>query len=192
MRIIRITDDPIPEWDESLVLPDGEVGEIAVKGPVVTRSYLHRPQKTAEAKIREGEHIWHRMGDLGYLDEVGRLWFCGRKKHRVETAKGLMLPVQCEAIFNHHPRARRTAVVGVGALGQQRPVLIVEPKEGQAPSTAAEKRQFVDELLALGAEHEITRDIRDVLFHPDFPVDVRHNAKIQREKLAVWAEERIR
>jgi len=192
IRIIRITDDPIPEWDESLVLPDGEVGEVAVKGPVVTRSYLHRPEKTAEAKIREGEQVWHRMGDLGYYDDDGRLWFCGRKRHRVETAKGLMLPVQCEAIFNHHPGARRTAVVGVGALGQQRPVLIVEPREGQAPSTAAERRRFVDELLALGAAHEITRDIRDVLFHPDFPVDVRHNAKIQREKLAVWAEERIR
>jgi acyl-CoA synthetase (AMP-forming)/AMP-acid ligase II len=192
IRIIRITDDPITEWDASLVLPDGEVGEIAVKGAVVTRSYLHRPQETAEAKIYEGEAVWHRMGDLGYFDGQGRLWFCGRKRHRVETAKGLMLPVQCEAIFNHHPGARRTAVVGVGKLGGQRPILIVEPKEGRMPTTQAERRRFVDELLALGAAHEITRDIGDVLFHPDFPVDVRHNAKIQREKLAVWAEEQLR
>jgi acyl-CoA synthetase (AMP-forming)/AMP-acid ligase II len=187
IRIIRITDEAIPEWDASLVLPDGEVGEIAVKGPVVTRSYLHRPQQTAGAKIYEGKEVWHRMGDLGYFDGQGRLWFCGRKKHRLETAKGLMLPVQCEAIFNHHPRARRTAVVGVGEPGRQRPILIVEPHENEMPRSEAEKREFADELLTLGAAHELTRDIGDVLFHPDFPVDVRHNAKIQREKLAVWA-----
>jgi acyl-CoA synthetase (AMP-forming)/AMP-acid ligase II len=187
VRIIRITDDPIPEWDTSLVLPDGEVGEIAVKGPIVTRSYLHRPQKTAESKIYEGEQVWHRMGDLGYWDGEGRLWFCGRKKHRVETARGLMLPVQCEAIFNRHPDAARTAVVGLGPLGQQRPVLIVEPHEGKMPRTEADRRRFVDELLALGKAYKLTAEIDDVRFHPGFPVDVRHNAKIQREKLGVWA-----
>ena len=192
IRVIRITDDPIPEWNESVVLTQGEVGEIVVKGPVVTRTYLHRPKQTAAAKIREGDEIWHRMGDLGYFDQAGRLWFCGRKKHRVETAKGLVLPVQCEAIFNHHPNALRTAVVGVGPLGQQRPVLIVEPHEGKLPANDATKAAFVDEMLSLGSEHEITRDIRDVLFHPDFPVDVRHNAKIQREKLAVWATGHLR
>ena len=192
IRVIRITDDPIPEWDQALVLPQGEVGEIVVKGPVVTRVYLHRPKQTAAAKIREGGDIWHRMGDLGYFDQAGRLWFCGRKKHRVETAKGLMLPVQCEAIFNQHPNASRTAVVGVGPLGQQRPILIVEPRENKMPADEAAKKAFVDEMLALGAEHEITRDIRDVLFHPDFPVDVRHNAKIQREKLAIWAPRHLR
>jgi acyl-CoA synthetase (AMP-forming)/AMP-acid ligase II len=187
IRIIRITEETIPEWRKDLVLPDGEVGEIVVKGPVVTRTYLHRPQQTAEAKIREGEQVWHRMGDLGYLDEQGRLWFCGRKKHRVETKEGLLLPVQCEAIYNQHPDAARTAMVGVGPYGSQRPVLIVEPNEGKMPGNDAEKEQFIAKLLALGAKHAITRGIRDVLFHPDFPVDVRHNAKIQREKLAVWA-----
>jgi acyl-CoA synthetase (AMP-forming)/AMP-acid ligase II len=192
IRIIRITDDPIPEWDESLVLPQGEVGEIVVKGPVVTRTYLHRPKQTAAAKIREGDEIWHRMGDLGYFDQAGRLWFCGRKKHRVETVNGLMLPVQCEAIFNHHPNAFRTAVVGVGPLGHQRPILIVETREGKMPADERAKEAFVKEMLALGAKHDITRDIHDVLFHPSFPVDVRHNAKIQREKLAVWASRHLR
>ena len=192
IRVIRITEDPIPEWDPSMVLPDGQVGEIVVKGTVVTRRYLHRPRQTAAAKIREGDEIWHRMGDLGYFDPQGRLWFCGRKRHRVETAQGLLLPVQCEAIFNLHPDAFRTAVVGVGARGRQRPILIVEPQPGKMPRDEDARAAFIEQLLKLGAGNEKTRGIRDVLFHPNFPVDVRHNAKIQREKLAVWAEGQLK
>ncbi len=192
IRIIRITDDPIAEWDDGLLLPQGEVGEIVVKGPVVTRVYLNRPQQTAAAKIQDADGIWHRMGDLGYLDEKGRLWFCGRKAHRIETLQGLMLPVPCEAIFNHHPDVIRTALVGVGEQGQQRPVLIVEPRADKTPTTKARWEKFIAELLVLGAEHEQTRPIQDVLFCPSpFPVDVRHNAKIQREKLALWAETQL-
>ena len=184
IRIIRITDDPIPQWDEGLVLPTGEVGEIVVKGPVVTRTYLHRPRETAKAKIQDSGGIWHRMGDLGYQDAEGRLWFCGRKSHRVETTEGLMLPVPCEAILNHHPAVLRTALVGVGPRGQQRPVVAVELR----PGVTAPREQIAAELRDMAAQHPITRPIQEVLFRPDFPVDVRHNAKIQRAKLAVWAE----
>ncbi len=188
LRVIRILDEPIPEWRDDLVLPAGEVGEIVAKGPVVTRVYVNRPDETAHAKIIDADGVWHRMGDVGYFDEQGRLWFCGRKSHRVETAAGRVFPVPCEAIFNRHPDVARTAVVGVGELGEQTPVLVVEPREGAWPASAAQRERFVKELLALGAEHEKTRSIREVLFHRSFPVDVRHNAKIRREVLAEWAE----
>ncbi len=196
LRVIRISDDPIPTWDDALVLPAGPigpatVGEVVVKGAMVTREYLNRPDKTAAAKIRDKDGVWHRMGDLGYFDAEGRLWFCGRKAHRVETAEGRLLPVPCESIFNAHPAVARTALVGVGPRGQQRAVLVVElkPEHGRTP---LERQKMTLELLALGTEHPHTRPIRDVLFYPDvFPTDVRHNAKIQREKLAVWAEERL-
>ncbi len=186
VRIIPISDDPVAWWDESLELPAGELGEIAVKGPVVTREYLHRPEQTSLAKIRDDDGVWHRMGDLGYFDRRGRLWMCGRKAHRVETAEELLLPVPCEAIFNAHPEVNRTALVGVGPLGQQTPVLVVELKSGQIPA-GPEKQRLIDELLHLGQQYEHTRSINTFLFHPSFPVDVRHNVKIQREKLAVWA-----
>ncbi|HDQ34838.1 MAG TPA: peptide synthase, partial [Chloroflexi bacterium] len=174
IRIIRITDAPITEWDESLVLPQGEVGEVAVRGAVVTREYLNRPEKTARAKIRQGDAIWHRMGDLGYFDAEGRLWFCGRKDHRIETAKGLVLPDPCEAIFNLEPRVYRTALVGVGERGAQRPVLVVEPQPKHFPHTAAARKALTRALLERGAEHAATRAIREVLYYPrGFPVDVR-------------------
>ncbi len=187
IRIIPISDAAIERWDDSLALPAGEVGEIVVSGPVVTREYLHRPEQTRLAKIYNADgSVWHRMGDVGYFDSRGRLWMCGRKAHRVETEAGLLLPVPCEAIFNAHPRVARTALVGVGPLGRQRPVLVVELASGAIPAKQ-ERQRLVDELLALGRQAEHTRPITEFLFHASFPVDVRHNVKIQREKLAVWA-----
>jgi acyl-CoA synthetase (AMP-forming)/AMP-acid ligase II len=159
-----------------------------VKGSVVTQLYLNRPQKTAEAKIYEVDgSVWHRMGDLGYIDTKGRVWVCGRKSHRVETADGLLLSIQAEAIFNQHPLVKRTALVGLGQYGHQKPVLVVELETGSKRASGAVRQQIIDELLALGAQHDHTRAIQTTLFHDAFPVDVRHNAKIQREKLAEWA-----
>jgi len=193
LRIIKITDAPIAAWDEALVVPTGEIGEIVVKGPVVTRSYLNRPEKTAAAKIRQGTDVWHRMGDLGYFDDQGRLWFCGRKAHRVTSATGPMYPVLCETIYNHHPDVYRTALVGIGPESDQEPVLIVEPKPDRVPKDILARQRFTMELLALGAEHPHTRAIQTVDFYPDvFPTDVRHNAKIQRGKLAVWTAQQHR
>ncbi len=189
VRVIRITDAAIPTWDDGLLLPQGEIGEIVVKGTVVTRVYLHRPEQTALAKIQDRDGgVWHRMGDVGYFDDQGRLWFCGRKAHRVTTRDEVLFPVPCETIFNFHPDVNRTALVGVGPQGRQRPFLLVEPRQGHMPTSLLEKQKFTLELLALGVEYNHTRDIQDVLFYPDiFPTDVRHNAKIQREKLAAWA-----
>ena len=188
LRVIRLTDAVIPTWDEGLVLPPGQIGEIVVKGSVVTQLYLNRPQKTAEAKIYEVDgSVWHRMGDLGYIDTKGRVWVCGRKSHRVETADGLLLSIQAEAIFNQHPLVKRTALVGLGQYGHQKPVLVVELETGSKRASGAVRQQIIDELLALGGQHDHTRPIQTILFHDAFPVDVRHNAKIQREKLAEWA-----
>jgi olefin beta-lactone synthetase len=192
IKTIVTTDEVIANWDEGLVLPSGQIGEIVVKGPVVTRTYLNRPEQTASAKIREGDEIWHRMGDLGTFDERGRLWFCGRKAHRVTTAQGTLYPVMCEAIFNQHPGVNRTALVGVGPDHDQTPVLVVEPLLDAFPTTVLDRQRFTLELLALGAVHERTSAIEHVLFYAGtFPTDVRHNVKIQREKLAVWATGRV-
>jgi acyl-CoA synthetase (AMP-forming)/AMP-acid ligase II len=192
VQIISISDEVIERWDDSLALPAGDLGEIVVKGPVVTREYLHRPEQTRLAKIYgENGDVWHRMGDLGYFDTRGRLWMCGRKAHRVETETDLMLPVPCEAIFNAHPEVARTALVGIGPPGQQRPLLVVELASGEIPSDTA-RRCLIDELLALGKEYQHTSQITKFMFHKSFPVDVRHNVKIQREKLAAWAATQVK
>ncbi len=187
VAIIGITDDAIGAWDQAEQLPRGAIGEIAVHGANVTKEYFRRPEATRLAKIPVtpgSTDVWHRMGDVGHVDEQGRLWFCGRMAHRVETAAGTLFSIPCEAVFNAHPGVRRTALVGVGPRGAQRPVIVVELKRDD---DGADRRRLKDGLLALGAQHEHTAGIRDVLYHRGFPVDVRHNAKIRREELAVWA-----
>lgn len=193
VKIITISDDPIPHWDDALVVPTGEIGEVTVIGPTVTRTYLRRPDKTAEAKIMSPEGIWHRMGDIGYMDEKGRIWICGRKMHRVESADGLFTPVQCETIFNGHPDVKRTALVGVGPQGNQRPVILVEPHDNKRPASKTEKKVLIDTLFDLGAQHDHTSKIKDILIYDGaFPVDVRHNTKIQRHKLVGWAARKLK
>jgi len=189
VRVIRIDDYPIEEWDEAMVVPPGQIGEIAVNGPVVTREYFDKPDATALAKIREHDaSIWHRMGDVGYFDNDGRLWFCGRKSQRVQTEHGTFFTDPIEAIFNQHPRVRRTALVGVGTPPRQRPVVCAEL---EPDVRRGEKPGILIELRATAEANALTRDARDFLFHKRFPVDIRHNAKIFREKLAAWAARRI-
>ncbi|MGD0585099.1 MAG: fatty acid CoA ligase family protein [Oryzomonas sp.] len=186
LAIIQISDAPIAAWSDTLALPPLEVGEIAVRGPQVSRAYLNRPDATRLAKIPDSDGgVWHRMGDVGYLDNSGRIWFCGRKSHRVVTAGETLFTIPVEGVFNTHPAVFRTALVGVGMPGSQQPVLCVElEKKAGKP----EQEQIRTELLELGSLYPHTRKIRTILFHPAFPVDIRHNAKIFREKLAVWAE----
>jgi acyl-CoA synthetase (AMP-forming)/AMP-acid ligase II/pimeloyl-ACP methyl ester carboxylesterase len=192
--VIKITEDPIDTWSDNIVLPKNQIGEIAVKGPVVTTIYYNRPHQTRSAKIkdtRDGE-IWHRMGDVGYLDDTGRLWMCGRKVHRVDTAEGSLFSLPCEAIFNHHPRVCRSALVGIKKDGQTIPVICIELESG-IRLNRGEKKQLTEELLGLANMHEHTKSIKTVLYyHRAFPVDIRHNAKILREKLALWAQKEIR
>ncbi|MDR0184587.1 olefin beta-lactone synthetase [Lysobacter arvi] len=194
VRIIAITDDPIEHWNDARIVHTGVVGEITVAGPTATDAYFNRPAQTKAAKIRErladgGERIVHRMGDVGYLDAEGRLWFCGRKTHRVETAQGPLYTEQVEPVFNTHAQVRRTALVGVGTTGAQRPVLCVELAAGV---DAREWPRIERELRDIGSRHPHTSGIEVFLRHPKFPVDIRHNAKIGREKLAVWATGRVR
>lgn len=204
VRIIEITDTPIRSISDTHELSQGKIGEIIVRGPSTTREYFQRSDATAMAKIKDEpaspplplSHsppptFWHRMGDVGYIDEQDRLWFCGRKAHIVETELGRMFTIPCEAIFNNHPRVFRSALVGVGSKPRQRPVIIVEPEAGQFPKTGSERDRFQAELMELSKANPLTASIDTILFHPSLPVDIRHNVKIFREKLGPWAAKEL-
>ncbi|MEU7941071.1 fatty acid CoA ligase family protein [Microbispora bryophytorum] len=187
VRVIAVTDDPIERWSEDLVVPSGTVGEITVAAPTVSDPYLDDPGATALARIRDGDRVWHRMGDVGRFDGHGRLWFAGRKSERVRTVGGDLHTDQVEPVFAAVPGVRRTALVGVGPAGAQRAVLIVECEPGSRDNT-----RMKEDILDMAARHPHTAELREVLFHPGFPVDARHNSKIRRHELARWASRRVR
>ncbi len=190
VRIIGVTDEAIETWSDGLLVPQGTRGELVVRGPMVTKCYFAQPKATARAKIVDSETFWHRMGDVGYFDESGRLWFCGRKSQRVVTQVGTLYADQCEAVFNEHPDVVKSALVGVGNFGQQEPVLVVETPPDRFPA-GSRVDSFCKELRALGEACDLTRDIKRFMFHKSLPVDTRHNVKIGRESLTAWAEARL-
>jgi len=205
-KVIAITDDPIARWEDFREMPTGEIGELLVTGKQVTKEYVNRPEANAAAKIRDPDgQIWHRMGDLGYLDEQDRFWFCGRKAHRVVTAERTYFSIPCEAIFNRHPKIYRSALAnsppprpirtlqefmaemsdwGLARPHHPCPRMFVEPLPEHFPKNAAERQQLLRELRELGQSSPLTETIAEIRLMRSFPVDVRHNVKINRELLS--------
>ncbi|GIW81781.1 MAG: peptide synthase [Gemmatales bacterium] len=187
--VIRIDDGPIACWSDELLQPAGEIGEIVVQGPIVSRHYFGQPEAETLAKIPDpaSGSFYHRMGDVGYFDNQGRLWFCGRKSQRVITENGVLFTAACEGIFNTHPQVRRSALVGIGQRFAQKPVLCVEPEK----SGWRHLEQLKRELLELARRHPPADAIQEICFFSEFPVDIRHNSKIFREKLADLVQRRL-
>ena len=181
VRIVRAVDGPLVTIEDAVELPQGEIGEIIVRGPSVTRGYDKRPDADAGAKIRDGDVYWHRMGDLGWISAEGQLWFCGRKVEHVLTAQGPLYTDCCEAIFNAHPDVFRSALIDLGG-GQ--PAMVIEPEVAAWPRTGAARADFIASLRELAQSNTMTDGIERFFFEKTFPVDVRHNAKIHRLSLA--------
>jgi acyl-CoA synthetase (AMP-forming)/AMP-acid ligase II len=181
VSIIEISDDVIENIENAQVLKPYQIGEIIVKGDIVTASYYQSPLETAQTKIKDNGSFWHRIGDLGYIDDQGRIWFCGRKTHRAETPSGLLCSVTCEAIFNAHPGVRRSALVALGEKGKQSVAMVIERNEA---GKKLDRKSLEKELLDIAKNNALTTQIKSVHFCDHFPVDVRHNIKIDRLKLA--------
>ena len=181
VRIVEPSDGSITSIEEVVDLPVGSIGEIIVQGASVTRGYDYLPEADADSKILDDAGHWHRMGDMGWLDDSGRLWFCGRKVERVLTDAGAMYTDCCEAIFNTHPWVYRSALID---LCQGRPAIVIEPEKAAFPKSTDERARFIESLRELGRKNARTVLIKDFFFEANFPVDVRHNAKIHRLSLA--------
>ena len=184
-RVIEIEDGPVTNISQTKEVERGKIGELMVTGPMVTQKYVVRSDQNSLHKVADGKRVWHRMGDVGYLDARDRFWFCGRKGHRVTAGKRTLFTVPCEAIFNGHPAIYRSALVPRGQRPNQQPVMIVEPHPDQMPTTPQTREQLIGELLELAARNPLTRRITEIIvWETPLPVDIRHNSKIFREKLS--------
>ncbi|MCG6200579.1 olefin beta-lactone synthetase [Psychromonas antarctica] len=191
IAIIEDSDLIIAQWQDGLNLPAYEIGEIVVSGPQVSRCYYNRENATAASKIFDGDNVRHRMGDLGYLDEHARLWMCGRKSHAVhatfEKQVKSYFSIPCERIFNTHSAIKRSALVAVEYEQQTVPLLCIELLNEPSESSI----KLFNELTFIAKRYPQTVGIKHFLIHSGFPMDIRHNAKIYREKLAVWAQQQV-
>ena len=198
-KVIRITDEPIASIDDVEELSTGEIGELIVRGPQASPHYVTRTECNADSKILDAANSafriphsafpWHRMGDVGYLDEQGRFWYCGRKSHRVETARGPLFTECVEAIFDKHPAVYKSALVGLGDAPNQAAAICILAT-GKTALPAGDKP--VEAAMQLTGDHPLSEKIAAVIFVPDMPVDVRHNSKIIREVLRDCAAEVMR
>jgi acyl-CoA synthetase (AMP-forming)/AMP-acid ligase II len=184
IKIIAPSDIPKSGFGE---MPVGEVGEIIVSGTQVTPAYFEMDEETKKAKIIQEGKLWHRMGDMGWLDHEGNLWFLGRKVHQViVNEKSIFYPLQVEAIFNQHPAVRRSALIKLKINERIAPGLVIERHDGQTEC----EESFVEELIELGKQTEASRQMARFFLYRSLPVDVRHNIKIDRVKLSSWAQNR--
>lgn len=165
---------PIAEVDLRIIdQEDDGIGEIIVAAPWLTRYY--DDEVNARSKIVIEGKIFHRMGDVGYLDDQGQLWYCGRKSQQL-TYNGKKLSTICyEGIFNNHPAVKRSALIGLETAGQPRVVICIERLDNIA------KDQLTKELQELAKKFSLPV-VRFIIIRK-LPVDKRHNAKIQREVL---------
>ncbi len=191
IALAPVDDGPFQRWPGAR--RRGSLGEICARGPVVTRAYVGDDRANELSKISDGTNgSWHRTGDVGWIDDADRLWIVGRKTHRIDSVNGVAYPVPTENVCDLHPRVRRSALVGVGPRGAERAVLVIE-STADGSRSAVHQAEIAAEIAAwlrdrqcvVGPNEPV--DIAATLFRADFPVDVRHNAKIRREILAEWA-----
>ena len=160
-------------------LPRGTTGEILVRAPWVSDGYLGL--WATERAARPGSGDWHRSGDVGHVDGSGRLWVEGRAVHVIETTDGPVTSVPVERVVERTLGVPRVAAVGVGPAGRQQLVVVLEQPDaddGPADSSTADRVRS-----ALG------RPVAAVLTVSALPVDIRHNAKIDRAAVAAWASD---
>ena len=95
--------------DEGNVLPVGEVGEIAIRGPQVMKGYWQRPDETAKVFTADG---WFRTGDMGFMDERGRFKITDRKKDMIIVSGFKVFPNEVEDVVMMHPGVLEVAAIG--------------------------------------------------------------------------------
>ncbi len=187
VKIIRPSKDAIPDLREAEILENGSIGEIIVSGPIVTARYFQSAKETARTKIYQPTDsgaikLWHRIGDMGYLDRDKRLWFCGRVSHAININGQDHYSIPCEAIFNQHPEVKRSALIELNCKKQQCLGIVIERKDKKILK-GKRKIQFESELTILAKSFPHTSSIDSFFYAKTFPVDVRHNIKIDRLKL---------
>ena len=181
---------PVPQMEALMIVGgdkprrahDEEVGELWIRGPLVSPGYVGYASSEHRRQF-EGKD-WHPTGDCGYFTAHGELVLLGRKAHCVHTSEGPLYPLLVEPIFESHPGVLRAALVALDDEPPQRAALVVIPRGTHSP------KRLTEELQDLARDEDIPA-IESILYTRHFPLDVRHHSKILRHELARWARSNI-
>ena len=157
----------------------GTTGEVLVRASWCSDGYdqLWLTQRNARPMDATGA-VWHRSGDVGHVDTDGLLWIEGRSVHVVHTVDGPVTAVPVEVAVERLAGVDRCAAVGVGPVGCQQLVVVVEGPGGDGLAPAQ---------LTTSVRGAVRHPVAAVLRVTALPVDIRHNTKIDRTLVATWA-----
>ena len=184
IKIIKNVKEEIEDISKAIELEPYTIGEVIVKGNNISPRYYKREDANKIAKIKDGTSFWHRMGDMGYLDKEGNLYFCGRKSEAVTFNNKTYYTVPTEEFFNEHKKVRRCALIKY----KEAPAIVIEPLDNINEMSKDDKDNLIKELHEIANSHDVISGIDTFLFAKSFPVDPRHNAKIRRDKLTKMFE----
>ena len=152
------------------------LGEVVVRAAHVKDRYdaLWATQRRSSREVG-----WHRTGDVGEIDEQGRLWIGGRLSHVITSPSGPIAPVAIEQRMGVITDVLQAAAVGVGPLGNQQVVIVLE-------TNRVVDLDLIDEVRSLAQ-----MPVAAVLARTSLPVDIRHRSKVDRTALAIWAAQTL-
>lgn len=164
------------EWE----LEKGKAGELVVSGAHVCESYYNNPEAFNSTKIKDiGGKIWHRTGDVGFLDVRGRLWLVGRVHNTIVRLNGYIFPVHAEILLKKLDFVRQAAFLGIeDALLGEKTCAVFSLEEGFNPGNI---EQYAADIKGLFGENKIPVD--EVRFVKDIPMDPRHHSKVEYSQL---------
>jgi acyl-CoA synthetase (AMP-forming)/AMP-acid ligase II len=175
-KFIKIRKDGIDlketPWSE-IELPKGEIGEFIVSGDHVCRDYYNNPGAFFKAKIMgEDGRVWHRTGDLAYLDDEGHLWMVGRIHNAIERGGKYHFPVRPEVLLKRMEFTAQAAYLGLpDASLTEKTAVALKLREG------ASQEQVVAEVKRVFAKNQIPVD--EIHLVESIPMDPRHHSKVE-------------
>jgi acyl-coenzyme A synthetase/AMP-(fatty) acid ligase len=180
VRVRPLGAGPTDEYD--LTDEPGVTGEVCVRAAHLKERYDRLWATDRDSAAGPG---WHGTGDVGHLDDRGRLWIEGRTAHLVHSADGPVTPVGVELRVEAVDGVRSAAVVGVGPVGVQQVAVVVVPDR---PAARPGAPLLVDDALTAAVRAAAGVPVAAVLRTGTLPVDIRHASKIDRTRVAAWAE----
>jgi acyl-CoA synthetase (AMP-forming)/AMP-acid ligase II len=164
------------EWE----VEKGKAGELVVSGAHVCENYYNNLEAFKSTKIKEADgKIWHRTGDVGVLDERGRLWLVGRVHNTIVRANEYLFPVYAEILLKRLDFVRQAAFLGMkdARLGEKT-CAVFSLKEG---FKSEDMKSYAAIIKSLFDENKIPVD--EIKMVKEIPMDTRHHSKVEYSKL---------